>query len=812
MSGRVFGQRIKRNEDARLLTGNAQFVDDVHLPQMGHIAFLRSPYANARIRSVDASKARQMEGVIAVYTAEDLGDYWKPAPLLVSPPPIERLTFIERTHPPLAKNHARYVGEPIAVVVAEDRYLAEDALDGIAVEFDVLKPVVDLENALDEGVPLVHDDLESNLAAHVIQSKGNYEAALKEADLVIHRRFVYDRGTAAAMENRGIVASWDKLSQRMTIWDTTQAPIPIRNGLAKMLGLSENQVRVIAPFIGGGFGPKVMMFYQEEMVLPWVSMQLNIPVKWIEDRYENFHATSQERSQIHEAEMALRKDGKILGVQDFFCHDTGAYDPYGLTDPINSQCTLLGIYEVPNYYSDFEVVFTNKIFVTPYRGAGRQHGVFVMERLLDLAAKELGIDRVEIRRRNLIPPDAFPYDNQIIYQDFAPLIYDSGNYEPVLEKARMMIGWEKFIQEEQPKLRSEGKHVGIGLVTYVEGTGIGPYEGARVQILESGKVSVVTGVGTQGQSHFTTFAQIAAEQLGVDASDVQVITGDTDQFHWGTGTFASRGAVVAGSAVHAAAVEVRSKALKAAAGYLGVKEDELELVNGFVRVAKDPNHFVDFSVLAKQANPLRGAVKPGTEPGLEATSYFGPERGATACGAHAMIVEVDPQTMKLKIHKYVVVHDCGVVINPLVIEGQIQGGVAQGIGNAYYEQLAYDNQWGNLKNASLREFLLPTAQEVPHIEVGHEETPSPYNPLGMKGAGEAGAIPVGPLFASALEDALSDQGDFEILEIPISHSILWEIVNGSKQLETINNSPFWSLICWFSYFLDFLLSRLILLI
>ncbi len=779
MRKRVFGEPVKRNEDERLLTGEALFVDDVQLPQMGHIAFLRSPHANARIRSVDVDKARRMEGVLAVFTADDLGDYWKPAPLLLPPPPIERLTFVERTQPPLARDRVRYVGEPIAVVVAESRYLAEDALDLIEVDYDVLKPAVDMEKALEKGAPLVHEELGSNVAAHVIQSKGDYEAVRKEADLFIRRRFVYDRGTAAAMENRGLVASWDNLSRRLTIWDTTQAPIPIRNGLAKRLGLSENQVRVIAPFIGGGFGPKVMMFYQEELVVPWVSMQLNRPVKWIEDRYENFHATSQERSQIHEAEMALRKDGKILGIRDVFCHDTGAYDPYGLTDPINSQCTLLGIYEVPHYLSEFTVVFTNKVFVTPLRGAGRQHGVFVMERLLDLAARELGMDRVEIRRRNLIPPDAFPYDHQIIYQDFAPLVYDSGNYEPVLEKARQMIGWDQFLRDEQPRLRAEGKHIGVGLVAYVEGTGIGPYEGARVQILESGKVSVVTGVGTQGQSHFTTLAQIAAEQLGVEVADVEVVTGDTDLFHWGTGTFASRAAVVAGSAVHAASLEVRAKTLKAAAEKLHVDVAELELAEGVVRVRKDPTRSVSLGELARGANPLRGAVKPGTEPGLEATSYFGPERGATACGAHAMIVEVDPETMALTIRKYVVVHDCGVLINPLVVEGQMHGGVAHGIGNSFYERLAYD-EWGRLENASLREYLLPTALEVPHMEVGHEETPSPYNALGMKGTGEAGAIPVGALFASALEDALSDLTRFEILEMPLGHSRLWEIVRAGK--------------------------------
>ncbi len=344
----------------------------------------------------------------------------------------------------------------------------------------------------------------TNLTAHVVQTKGDWDSAVAAADVVIQRRFAYDRGTAAAMENRGIVAHWDDKSDQLTIWDTTQAPIAIRNGLAAMLGLSEHQVRVIAPFIGGGFGPKIMMFYPEEVLLPWMSMQLGRPIKWIEDRQENFFSTTQERGQIHEAEIALSRDGKILGVRDVFLHDAGAYAPYGLTVPLNSQCTLLGPYNVPHYYSEFTAIFTNKPIVTPYRGAGRQHGVFVMERLFDIAAKQLGLDRTEIRRKNFIPPEQFPFNNEIIYQDFAPLIYDSGNYEPALSRALEIIDYERFIREEQPRLRAEGKRTGIGVVYYIEGTGIGPYEGARVTVEAGGKVSVVTGVGTQGQGHFTS--------------------------------------------------------------------------------------------------------------------------------------------------------------------------------------------------------------------------------------------------------------------------------------------------------------------
>ncbi len=774
METRYLGKPLRRNEDARLLTGQALFVDDVHIPDMLHAAFLRSDLAHAKITSIDVSEARKRPGVVAVYTAEDLGVYWQPGPLLVPPPPIKDIVFNECTQVPLAKDKVRHCGEPLAVVVAENRYIAEDALDDIVVEMESIDAVVDLETALDADTPLIHEQIDSNLCAHVVQEKGDYEKAAAKAHKVIRRKFWYDRGVAAAMENRGIVANWDHRSQQLTIWDTTQAPIPIRNGLAGMLGLSESQVQVVAPFLGGGFGPKIMMFYPEEVVLPWIAIQLNCAVKWIEDRSENFFATTHERGQLHESEIAVDKDGKVLGVKDVFIHDAGAYDPYGLTVPINSQCTLLGPYEVPNYYSEFKAVFTNKPIVTPYRGAGRQHGVFVMERLLDFAAKELGIDRVEIRKRNYIPADAFPYNNEIIYQDFAPLIYDSGNYTPALERAAEMIDFYNFLDKEKEKYQKEGRCVGLGIVSYVEGTGIGPYEGARVTVEASGKVSLVTGVGTQGQGHYTAFAQVVAEQIGVDIKDIRVETGDTRKFHWGTGTFASRGAVVAGNACHAAAVAVRKKILKMASNILEVAEDDLLLEDGQVQVKGVPQSAIKLGDLAVQANPLRGAVQPGTEPGLEAVAYFGPERGATASGVHAMLLEIDRETMMVDIKRYIVVHDCGTVINPMILEGQIQGGVAQGIGNAFYEELHFSDN-GELVNASFMDYLLPTALDVPPIETDHIETPSPLNPLGVKGAGEAGAIPTGALFAQAIEDALSDL-DLEILEIPLSPNRLFEIV------------------------------------
>ena len=776
MEYKVIGKRVKRVEDPRLLTGQALFVGDVNLPDMLYAAFYRSDYAHAKLVSIDTSAAEKVPGVVGVYTAEDMGDDWEPGPPLVSPPPtLENVVFNSRRQVPLVKDKVKHAGEIIAVVVAESRYIAEDAAEMIEVEMDPLPAVVDLEKCLEPDSPLVHEDLDSNLAAHLIQNKGDYQAAKKEADLVIKRKFHLDRGAAGAMENRGIVASWDQKNQHMMIWDATQSPIPIRNGIADRLGLRTHQVRVVAPFVGGGFGPKIMMFYAEEMVLPWLTMKLNRPIKWIEDRRENFYATTQEREQIQEVEMALSKEGRILGIKQTIIHDTGAYDPYGLTIPLNTQSHSMGSYDVKNYSSELSVVFTNKIITTPVRGAGRPQGIYIVERMLDIACRELDLDPVAVRRLNFIQPDQFPYDHEIIDQAFTNLVLDSGNYQPSYDKALEMIGYDQFIQEEQPKLRAEGKHFGIGVVPFIETTGVGPYEGARVAVEPSGKISAATGVGTQGQSHMTSFAQIIAEQLGVDVEDISLVSGDTSEIHWGTGTFASRGAVVAGNAVLASAKDVRHKVLKLASKILETPEEELELEDGKVRVADLPDRSISLGELAILANPFRGAVEPGTEPGLESTKYFGPAYGATAFGVHGMILEVDPETMMIKIHKYVTVEDCGTMLNPLVVEGQIHGGVSMGIGNAYYEKLHYDEN-GQLLNASLADYLIPTSAEMPRIEVHHANTPAPNNELGTKGVGEAGAIPVPAVFAQALENALPDF-KLEILETPLSPNRLFELLH-----------------------------------
>lgn len=778
MDKRFFGQSLPRNEDAKLLQGKGLYVDDVHLPNMLHVAFFRSPVAHASIEKVDTEKAEAMAGVCGVYCAGDLGEFWREGILVVPPAPIEGIEFHSRTQGPLAKRKVRHVGEPICAVLAESRYIAEDAVACIEVEFKELPAVVDLQAALETSSALVHDELDSNLAAHAIQTKGDYASVREKAALVLEREFVYDRGVAGAMENRGVVAQWDAGSDQLTIWDSTQAPIPVRSILAQYLGLSESQVHVIAPFIGGGFGPKIMLLYPEEQIVPWLAMRMNRPVKWIEDRKENFYATNQERLQIHKAEILFDQTGHILGVKDVFLQDTGAYNPYGLTVPINSQCTLLGPYDIKHYTSEFKSVFTNTTTVSPVRGAGRQHGVFVIERLLDFAAKRLGIDRIEIRRRNFICPHQFPYENRLIYQDFEPLTYDNGNYEVALEEVRRRIGYDRFYENEQAKYKASGRHLGIGVAAYVEGSGIGPYEGARVTVEPSGHVNVATGIGTQGQSHFTVFAQVVAEQLGVPLENIRVTTGDTRRFHWGTGTFASRGAVVAGNACHTAACAVRKKAIELVCKLWGAEGADIVLDGGCIFSRENTSQKMSLGELAVMANPMRGAVEGDTEPGLEATRYYGPKMGTTASGVHAAMVEVDLETCSVSVKRYLVVHDCGKIINPMIVDGQIHGGAAMGLGNVLYENLTIleNGEWAN---ANFHDYLMPTAPELPSFETGHVETPSPLNPLGVKGAGEAGAIPVGAVIAQAIEDALSNY-DLEICEVPITRNKLFDLLEKCK--------------------------------
>lgn len=770
-----YGRRVRRNEDPRLLTGQGLFLDDVHLADMVHAAVLRSPYAHARIKAVDTAAARAAEGVLAVYTYADLPpECAGELPLLIPHPAFKH----PRTQFALAKDEVNYVGEAVALVVARDRYLAEDALDHIEVAYEPLPAVADMKTALGEGAALVHHDLGTNLCGHYSQQVGDIDQALAAADKVIKMKLTIDRGSASPLEGRGIVAHWDRNTDSLTCWTSTQAPIPLRNGLAKMFGLHEQRVRVIAPDIGGAFGQKVVIFYPEEVLIPLAARRLGRPVKWIEDRRENFIGSVHERVQVHHAALGVKNDGTITGLKDVFLHEEGAYTPYGPIVPIVASTTLPGPYRLPAYYTEFRTVFTNKQPVSPYRGAGRPHGVYVMERLLDRAADELGLDRAEVRRRNLIQPDEFPYEVGLVYQDMAPVRYDSGNYPQVMQLVLDALQYDRWRREDQPRLRAQGRMVGIGLALYVEGGGIGPYEGAKVQIGATGKVMVGTGVGTQGQGHFTVFAQIAADALGVNVSDVEVVTGDTAAFPWGTGTFASRAGVVAGNAVHRAATAVREKTLQVAAAQFGVSPAALDLADGHAYVKANPDQRLPLGRLAELAAPVRFAVAEDFEPGLEATRYYNPPQGTFAAGAHGLILEIDPETSALQVHRYVVVHDCGTVINPLVLDGQVLGGLAQGIGNSYYEKLVYD-EGAQLLTTTYMDYLLPTAAEVPDCEIIHHETPSPLNPLGAKGAGEGGVIPVPAAFAAAVEDALRPLG-VQVTEMPLSHDRLWALIAAAR--------------------------------
>lgn len=765
---RFIGRSITRGEDQGLLRGRGLYVDDVQRPGMLYGAVVRSSVAHAYIRRIDTGRAARAPGVVEVYTAESLGELSAPLPPSVSPLPQYPMT--PRTQRPLAVGKVRYVGEPVAFIVAESRYQARDALELVDVEYEPIKPVVDPEEALGPDSPLVHEEHGSNIAAEGGARVGDYEGAAARASVIVGERFVYSRGAGQSIETRGVVAEFDGRAGSLTVWDSTQAPIPLRNGLARILGIPESRVRVVAPNVGGGFGPKVMIFYPEEVLVPYAAMSLGRPVKWIEERTEHCIATNQERKQIHYAEAAFAADGTILGLKDDFIVDTGAYTPYGVMVPVITMNTLPGPYRVRNMSFRFRSVFTDMVAVSPVRGAGRPAAVFVMERLMDLAAKRLGISRVGIRRRNLIEPGEFPWDTGLIYQDGAPNRYDSGNYPLLLTRLLERIGHVDY-----KRGAGNGRRRGLGIALYVEGSGVGPFEMARVKVEQSGRVSIYTGIGSQGQGQPTTLSQIAAEVLGVPPEQVDVFLGDTAAMDRGVGTFASRSAAVAGAAVYNASLKLREEILELAAEALEARRDDLEIEGGRVHVRGNPSGAIALGELSKMSTPLRGTIR--REPGLEATSYFSPERSVYSSGAHAALIEVDEETGEVEVLRWVIIHDCGLVINPMIVEGQIHGGFSNGFGSAWLEEIVYDAN-GQPLTATLSDYLIPSSMESPvNLEVDHLETRSPLNPLGVKGVGEAGVIPVAAVLASALEDALEGRG-VRIVESPLSAYKLWRLVRG----------------------------------
>ncbi|MEY9929316.1 carbon-monoxide dehydrogenase large subunit [Catenulispora sp. GP43] len=782
MSDKLVGQPLVRKEDPRLLRGDGRYLDDLGRGALA-AAFVRSPVAHARIADIDVTDALDVEGLVAVYTHEDLpGRVAEPLPLLIPHPDLSH----PRTPYCLAKDEVNHVGEAVVMVVATDRYLAEDAAERIVVTYEDLPPVVGIDQAR-AAQRLVHDEVPGNIAARSVQTngKGDARGAIAAAPHRLSLDLQIERSASMPMEGKGVLAHWDADDRTLRVHTSTQTSTSVRLAVAAKLELPPDRVEVITPDVGGGFGVKIVHPWPEEILVPWAAMTLGRDVKWVEDRREHFISSAHERGQQQHVEAGFDGSGRLLGLSVEIWHDNGAYVPYGIIVPIVTSTQLLGPYKVGAYRVEFTSLYTNTVIVTPYRGAGRPQGVFAMERTMDAIAEYLGLDRLAVREANLIQPEEMPYDQGLVFQDGRPLIYDSGDYPTMLRMIRELVGWDGF-EAERAAAAAEGRRIGIGIGAYVEGTGMGPYEGAHVKVETTGEIVVSTGLTTQGQGHYTSLAQIAADVLGVGVGDVTVITGDTRRFKYAVGTFASRAIVTSGNAVAVAAGKVAEKAKRIAAAALGggTAPEDLELVDGTVRRRDDPAASIDLRTVAVLSNPLRyafdeaakaatqfaAAVGTGDEPGLEATGYYMPERSTFAAGAHGVVVETDPETADIRILRYCVVHDCGVVVNPRIVEGQVHGGVAQGVGGALYERIVYDDA-GQLVNASYMDFLIPFATEVPHIQTAHMVTASGVNPLGLKGAGEAGVIPTSAAVASAIEDA---EG-LAVRRMPISPSELYEL-------------------------------------
>ncbi|MGY1682522.1 aerobic carbon-monoxide dehydrogenase large subunit [Geodermatophilus sp. SYSU D01176] len=797
MTTRLFGEPVRRREDARLITGRGRYLDDIGAGALA-AAFVRSPHAHARIVDVDVDAALDVEGLVAIYTYEDLtGPLAEPLPVLIPHPQLHA----PRTGHPLANGEVNHVGEPVVMVVATDRYVAEDAADRIAVTYEELPVVVGVDAAR-AAEHAVHEEIPDNVAARHRQETGDVEPALAAAPHTLSFTQYVERSACTPLEGKGVHARWDAGDRSLRVHTSTQASTSVRAAIAAKLQLSLDEVEVIAPDVGGGFGVKIVHPWPEELLVPMAAIALGREVKWTEDRREHFISSAHERQQRQEISVGFDDDGRITALDVHIWHDNGAYTPYGIIVPIVTATQLVGPYVIPVYRVVVESVYTNTVIVTPYRGAGRPQGCFAMERTMDRIADALGLDRAVVRERNLIQPDQFPYDHHLTFQDGRPVIYDSGDYPALLDKLKALVGWDG-IDALRDDAEARGRLLGVGMALYVEGTGPGPYEGGHVQVLGSGRVLVSTGLTTQGQGHETSFAQIVASELGVPIEDVEVTTGDTRRFPYAVGTFASRAAVMSGNAIALAARGVREKALRIAADVLEADPSDLEIADGVVQVKGTPGATIPLRTVAVLSNPLRYAfdeaakqatqfathddtkppVAEGDAPGLEHRDYYSPLRSTFASGAHAAVVEVDPATWEIDVVNYAVVHDCGNVVNPMIVEGQVHGGVAQGVGGALYERMAYDAD-GQLQNASFMDFLMPYASEVPDIVIDHQQTPSPLNPLGIKGAGEAGVIPGSAALASAIEDAVGRR----ITAMPISPTELYDLMRSETAERTAASS------------------------
>lgn len=761
----LVGKKIRRREDPRLITGTATYVDDVKMPGMHHACIVRSPHAAARIKRLNVAPALERPGVVAVFTGEDVKD-------LPSVPCVAQLPGLRQPfHHMLAQDRVYFVGHPVAVVVARDRYIAADAADAVEAEYEELPPIADPEKALTPGAPAVHPQWPDNTAFTFHQEGGNVEQAFAEADVVVKQRITSQRLIPTAMETRGVVADWHVAEKSLTLYSSSQAPHLLRSLLASLFGIPENRLRVIAPEVGGGFGSKIDI-YPEDMLMTFVSQRINKPVKWVESRRENFMCTIHGRGHVDFYELAAKRDGTMLGLKLKIIQDLGAYLQL-LTPAIPTLSVLMmpGLYRFQNISADVIGAFTNCVPTDAYRGAGRPEATHGIERMVDILAAELKMDPAELRMKNFVRNEEFPFATA------TGLAYDSGNYALPLQTAMDTVEYSKLRQEQQ-EFRAQGKLLGIGMSAYGEICAFGPtpatptggWESATVKIEPSGKVTVLTGASPHGQGEETTFAQITADELGVGIDDVIVLHGDTALVQYGIGTFGSRGTAIGGTAVYYALQELKDKIKKFGATLLN--SDRVTLAGGAC-IDENSGKSVSFAEIAKAAYyPMK--LPPNTQPGLVATYFWEPPNFTFPFGAHIVITEVDRETGEIAIRRYVAVDDCGKIINPLLVDGQVHGGVAQGLGQALWEQAIYGEN-GQLLTGELTDYAVPRAHMMPWIESAHTETPSPVNPLGVKGVGEAGTIGCSPAVVNSVVDALSPLGVRHI-DMPLTPEKIWRLL------------------------------------
>lgn len=769
----MLGSPIKRREDPRLITGQATYVDDIKIPGMLHMAVLRSPYGHARITRIDTSAARQHPGVVAVYTAEDLKGVVGNIAIAV---PLGKIAEGMGNRGALADGKVRFYGDPVAVVIADDRYTARDARDLIEIDYEPLPAAIDVEKAMQPDAPLLYEEFGTNVAfsMHPPTDEIDKVFAQTQADggIIVKTRMVNQRLAPASMETRGVVAEYRKAGKNLTVWSSSQIPHLLRNILAALVGLPQHQVRVIVPEVGGGFGAKLNI-YPEEMVAAFASMKTGRAVKWIEDRSENLAVTIHGRDQVDYVEVAATKEGKITGLKVHGISDLGSYCQI-FTDVIMIAFGFpvsCGAYDIPVVHLSADIVFTNKAPTDAYRGAGRPEATYVVERAVDQVAHELGKDPVEVRKLNFIKPEQFPYKSA------AGAVYDTGNYLGALEKALEIVDYQN-LRAEQARKRAEGKLMGIGISSYIEICGFGPkgsapvglYESARVRVEQSGTVMVYTGSSPHGQGEETTFAQIVSEEFGIPVENILIMHGDTDSTPEGRGTYGSRTTAVGGSAVFNAVQRLKEKMKLIASHMLEASPSDVMLENGSFSVAGSPQKTVAFADVAATAN-LSNTLAPGIEPGLETTVFFEPDACVFPFGTHICVVEIDKETGEAEIKRFVAVDDCGRQLNPMLVQGQVHGGIAQGVGQALIEGVEYGED-GQLLTATLMDYAMPLASELPHFELDHTVTLTTVNPLGVKGVGEAGTIGSTPAVAAAIADAMG----VAHIDMPYKPEKLWKII------------------------------------